>query len=103
MVKLLSDATFIQLLCLKWLAASFLLAGGLRGRGHPEVNQINYVTRVKTPTLMINGRYGAGFNYETSIKLMFDLLGNPDEHKELKLYETEHIPPRNEFINETLA
>jgi dienelactone hydrolase len=85
------------------LKASVLVGGGLRGRARPEADQINYVTRVKTPTLMINGKYDTLFPYETSIKPMFDLLGTPDEHKELKLYETDHIPPRNEFIKETLA
>jgi dienelactone hydrolase len=86
------------------LKASVLLAGGFFGfgLGRPEANQINYVTRVKVPTLMLNGRYDTIFP-ETSIKPMFDLLGTPDEHKELKLYETDHIPPRNEFIKETLA
>jgi hypothetical protein len=34
---------------------------------------------------------------------MFDLLGTPVEHKQQKLYETDHIPPRNEYIKETLA
>jgi hypothetical protein len=34
---------------------------------------------------------------------MYDLLGTPDEHKRLMLYETDHIPPRVEFIKETLA
>jgi dienelactone hydrolase len=87
----------------KRLKASVLAAGGLLGRGRPEADQINYVTRVKTPTLMLNGKYDTLFSYETSIKPMFDLLGTPDEHKELKLYETDHIPPRNEFIKETLA
>jgi serine/threonine protein kinase/dienelactone hydrolase len=85
------------------LKASVLLSGGLRDIGLPEVHPINYVTRVKTPTLMINGRYDSAFVYETSIKPLFDLLGTPDEHKELKLYETDHIPPRIEFIKETLA
>ncbi len=85
------------------LQASILLAGGLEGRGRPEANDINYVTRVKKPTLMLNGRYDTLSPYETSIKPMFDLLGIPDEHKELKLYETDHIPPRNEFIKEILA
>jgi len=84
------------------LKAIVLLAGGLWDRGRSEVNPINYVTRVKAPTLMINGRYDTGFSYETSIKPLFDLLGTPDEHKELKLYATDHIPPRNEFIKETL-
>ncbi len=85
------------------LKASVLLSGGLKDIGRPEVHPINYVTRVKTPTLMLNGEYDTIFPYETSIKPMFDLLGTPDEHKELKLYETDHIPPRNEFIKEILA
>jgi hypothetical protein len=85
------------------LKTTVILAGGLTGRGRPEANQINYVSRVRTPTLMLNGKYDAFYLYETSSKPMFDLLGTPDEHKELKLYETDHIPPRNEFIKETLA
>jgi serine/threonine protein kinase len=85
------------------LKASILLAGGLRWLKPPAANPINYVPRVKIPTLMINGRYDTNFLYETSIKPLFDLLGTPDEHKELKLYETDHIAPRNEFIRETLA
>ncbi|MDA2930548.1 dienelactone hydrolase family protein [Acidobacteria bacterium AH-259-O06] len=85
------------------LKASVLVAGGLIEGGRPEANQMNYVTRVKTPTLMLNGEYDTIFPYETSIKPMFDLLGTPDEHKQLKLYETDHIVPRNDFIKETLA
>jgi len=86
------------------LKASIMLSGGfIYPRPLPQVDQINYVTRVKTPTLMLNGRYDTGFTYETSIKPLFDLLGTPEEHKELKLYETDHIPPRNEFIKEILA
>jgi cephalosporin-C deacetylase-like acetyl esterase len=85
------------------LKAIVFLAGGLLDSGRSEVNPINYVPRVKTPTLMINGRYDMFFPYERSLKPMFDLLGTPDEHKELKLYDTDHIPPRNEFIKETLA
>jgi len=85
------------------LKASVLLAGGLRSTKSPAANSFNYVTRVKIPTLMINGRYDTNFLYDTSIKPLFELLGTPDEHKELKLYETDHIPPRNEFIKEILA
>jgi tRNA A-37 threonylcarbamoyl transferase component Bud32/dienelactone hydrolase len=85
------------------LKASILLPGGLRDRGRPEVHAFNYVTRVKTPTLMLNGRYDSHFTYETSIKPLYDLLGTPDEHKDLKLYDTDHIPPRVEYIKEVLA
>jgi formylglycine-generating enzyme required for sulfatase activity/tRNA A-37 threonylcarbamoyl transferase component Bud32/dienelactone hydrolase len=81
--------------------ASILLGGGLTGRGRPEANQINYVTRVKTPTLMLNGRYDTLSVSETSQKPMFDLLGAAD--KQWKVYETDHIPPRNEYIKEILA
>ena len=85
------------------LKASVLLAGGLppRGQRRPEADHLNYVTRVRTPTLMLNGKYDNSL--DTGIRPMFDLLGTPAEHKDLKLYETDHIPPRNEFIKETLA
>lgn len=85
------------------IKASILLPGGLVDRVRPEVHPFNYVTRVKTPTLMLNGRYDSIFQYETVIKPMFDLLGTPDEHKKLMLYETDHIPPRIEYIKESLA
>lgn len=71
--------------------------------GRPEVNQINYITRVRIPTLMLNGKYDSFYPYDTALKPMLDLLGTPDEHKELKMYDTDHIPPRNEFIKEILA
>jgi serine/threonine protein kinase/dienelactone hydrolase len=85
------------------LKASVLLGGSLWGRSRPEADQLNYVTRVKIPTLMLNGIYDTANPYDKCIKPLFDLLGTPDEHKELKLYETDHIPPQNEFIKETLA
>ena len=67
-----------------------------------DVNEINYISRVKIPTLMLNGRYDMTFPYELSVKPMFDLLGTPSGQKELKLYDTDHFIPRNEFIKETL-
>jgi dienelactone hydrolase len=85
------------------LKTSILLPGGLWDRARPEAHPFNYVTRVKTPTLMLNGKYDSIMGVEEAIKPMFDLLGTPDEHKELKLYETDHIPPRVEYIKESLA
>jgi len=83
------------------LAASVLAVHGMWGNGRPEVNQINYLGRVKVPTLMLNGRYDLTFPYETTVKPMFDLLGTPADRKELRLYETDHFIPRDEFIKET--
>jgi dipeptidyl aminopeptidase/acylaminoacyl peptidase len=85
------------------LRVSILSPGGFVDFGRPQAHQISYVHRVTIPTLMLNGEYDTIFPYETSIKPLFDLLGTPEEHKELKLYETDHIPPRNEFIKEILA
>jgi dienelactone hydrolase/tRNA A-37 threonylcarbamoyl transferase component Bud32 len=85
------------------LKVSIIKAGGLRNRGRPEMNSVNYVTRVKLPTLMLNGKYDMDFPYETSAKPMYDLLGTPKEDKVQKLYDTDHFIPHNEFIKETLA
>ncbi|MDW7761388.1 MAG: protein kinase [Acidobacteriota bacterium] len=86
------------------LQAGVLCAGGLRGRAvRSEAQQINYVTRVRTPTLMLNGRYDTNFGLEESIRPMFEFLGTPLEHKRMILYDTDHIPPRNEYIKEILA
>lgn len=63
------------------LNAQGVLGAGMRARERPEAQDINYVTRVKIPTLMLNGRYDIAFPYEASVKPMFDLLGTPAAHK----------------------
>jgi dienelactone hydrolase len=84
------------------LRASVLVAGGFGPRvTRPEVNSINYVTRIRIPTLMLNGMYDRSI--DELIRPMYDLLGTPKEDKKLILYETDHIPPRAEYIKETLA
>jgi len=83
--------------------ASVLVAGGLFGVGRPESSDLTYVARVYTPTLILNGKYDVFFPPETSSQPMLDLLGTPAEDKRLILYETDHVPPRTEYIKETLA
>ncbi|MBT8398460.1 MAG: SUMF1/EgtB/PvdO family nonheme iron enzyme, partial [Gemmatimonadetes bacterium] len=83
--------------------ASVLVAGGLFGIGRPEASDFNYVTRVTTPTLILNGKYDVYFPPETSSRPMLELMATPPEDKRLILYETDHIPPRAEFMKETLA
>jgi len=56
------------------LKASILLPGSLGDVGRPEVFPLNYVGRVKIPTLMLNGRYDSLCPYETAVKPMFELL-----------------------------
>jgi len=83
--------------------ASILMAAGLVDIGRPEVSCLSYVSRVKTPTLILNGKYDVIFSPETSSRPLLDLLGTPPEYKRLILYETDHIPPRAEYIKEVLA
>jgi len=85
------------------LKINVLVSGGLWDRGRSEVSQINYITRVTIPALMLNGKFDVIFPLETSSRPMFELLGTPAEHKKHILYDTDHIPPRNEFIKETLS
>jgi dienelactone hydrolase len=80
----------------------FFIYWGSGGPVRPEVNEMNYVTRVKTPTLMLNGRYDLFFPYETNARIMFERLGTPKDQKEQKVYDSDHYVPRNELIKETL-
>ncbi len=85
------------------LRVSVLEIAGFWDFSRPEVNEFNYVTRVKLPTLMLNGKYDMMFPLEASVKPMFDLMGTPTADKRLVLYETDHFIPRNELVKETLA
>jgi len=82
---------------------SILLRGGFpSGKKFPESDEINYVSHVKTPVLMINGKYDFEFPYETSVKPMFDLLGTAEQNKKIVLCNTDHFIPKTEMIKETL-
>jgi dienelactone hydrolase/predicted Ser/Thr protein kinase len=85
------------------LKASILIGGSMNGLGRPEIDEVNFIGRVKIPTLMLNGRYDTINSLERCIKPAYDLLGTPAKDKKLILYETDHIPPINDMIKETLA
>ena len=66
----------------------------------PEADQINYVSRIKIPTLMLNGRYDYMFPYEKTVLPFYNLLGTAVEDKRLCVYETDHYVPKSEMIKE---
>ncbi|HVT04401.1 MAG TPA: protein kinase [Thermoanaerobaculia bacterium] len=68
----------------------------------PEVDQINYVTRVRQPTLILNGELDFFFPPETSQRPLFELLGTPPEHKKRLVFPGGHSVPRTEMIKESL-
>ena len=84
------------------LKVNILIVGGFGGRAFDEVAQINYVSRIKIPTLMLNGKYDRLFPPETSANPFFDLLGTPEKDKRICFYETGHFVPKSELIKETL-
>jgi len=60
---------------------------------------------VKIPILMLNGRYDLFFPLEENVLPMFRLLGTPEEHKHLVVFDSGHsisITYRNKLIKETL-
>jgi cephalosporin-C deacetylase-like acetyl esterase len=84
------------------LRTAVVAFGGLHDVGRPEVHQVNYVGRIRMPILMLNGRYDSIFTLHSSIIPMFEMIGTPDEHKELKLFESDHVIPKTELVRETL-
>jgi formylglycine-generating enzyme required for sulfatase activity/dienelactone hydrolase len=80
-----------------------LALGGLEfQRSLPEVEPINFVSRVKQPVLMLNGRYDFFFPVESNQEPFYQLLGSRKDQKKHILYDSGHNIPRNELIKETL-
>ena len=71
-------------------------------RALAEVDQLNYLPRVRQPVLMLNGKHDMFFPVETSQKPMYDLLGTPVGDKKHIVYEAGHLVPRTDFVKETL-
>jgi dienelactone hydrolase len=84
------------------LKVNILIVGGFPGGPLPEVHAINYVSRVKIPTLMLNGRYDLRFNIDINVKPFYKLLGTPEKDKYLSIYETDHYIQKSEIMKETL-
>ena len=80
-----------------------LALGGLDfHRSLPEVDTINFISRVKQPVLMLNGHYDFFFPVESTQEPFYRLLGSRKDQKKRLLYESGHNIPRNELIKETL-
>jgi pimeloyl-ACP methyl ester carboxylesterase len=72
-------------------------------RSMPEVDPFNFVSRVRIPVIMLNGRYDHYFPVETSQRPMFVLLGTPAADKKWVVYDGGHFVPRDQLVKETLA
>lgn len=81
------------------LRLNILIVGGLYGDG----TMISYTSRIKIPTLMLNGKYDFTFPYEKTVVPFFKSIGTPENDKKLLVYESDHYVPKNEMIKEVLA
>jgi dienelactone hydrolase len=85
------------------LNANIVLLGGfVDSNALPEAQGINYASRIRIPTLMLNGKYDILFPLETAVRPAFRLLGTPEQDKELVVYDTDHFVPPKELIKESL-
>ena len=82
--------------CCTWRDSRWSAAG-------PEVDPFNYLPRVKSPVLMLNGKYDFFFPSATAQEPFFKRLGTPAADKKYILYEGGHDVPRTELIKESLA
>jgi dienelactone hydrolase len=87
----------------KRVKAVVLNVGGMvMNKSLPEVDQLNYLPRVKQPILMLSGKHDMFFPLETSQKPMFNFLGTSEKDKKRIVYEAGHLVPRTDFVKETL-
>jgi eukaryotic-like serine/threonine-protein kinase len=87
------------------IRAAALDVGGLWTAGEmplPEVDPLNFLPRVRTPVLMVNGRHDQVFPYETSQLPFFQLLGTAPEQKEHHVAPAAHLVPRDVVIRRVL-
>jgi eukaryotic-like serine/threonine-protein kinase len=84
------------------LAVNILICGGFWEEALPEVSGLNYVSRVKIPTLMLNGKYDYTFPLDNNAKPFFNLLGSPKKDKIQRVYDTDHYVTKSDIIKEAL-
>jgi cephalosporin-C deacetylase-like acetyl esterase len=91
--------------CEERFQAGLLRNGGLPGiQQVPEIDPLNYVSRIRVPVLMVNGRFDHLFPIETSQLPCLRMMGTPEEHKRHVLFEQSHSRANvNGEIRETLA
>jgi serine/threonine protein kinase/cephalosporin-C deacetylase-like acetyl esterase len=82
--------------------ASILLCGGLAVSDLPEIDPVNFASRVKSPTLVIHGRYDPIRPFETRALPLFRLLPGDDSFKRLASTDSGHFPPLNFVSKEIL-
>ncbi len=87
----------------KRLAVNILVLGGFNPFSpYPEADEINYVSRISIPTLMLNGKYDSSFDLDNQVIPFFRLIGTPEADKRLCIYESGHYISQKYKVKEVL-
>ena len=77
------------------LKTGVLLSGGFETWDiPPEMDPVNFASRVRQPVLMVNGREDFDLPYQTAQVPLFKMLGTPAADKRHVVLEGGHIPPQ---------
>jgi len=87
----------------KRIKTAILVVGGMAPAfALPEADQINYISRVHCPILMLNGRFDGIYPLETAQKPFFQLLGTDQKDKKHLIFETTHNVPNTDLNRESV-
>ncbi len=87
------------------IKAAVLDIGGLWVYGPgplPEVDPLNFLPRVTTPLIMLNGEYDVVFPLEVAQKPFYRLLGTPAKDKKHVVFPAGHYVPQDSLISRAL-
>jgi predicted esterase/predicted Ser/Thr protein kinase len=84
--------------------AAVLSSGGLSFSAPAEVNSWNFASRVRTPVLMVNGKYDFVFPLDTNQRVLFNALGTKEPDKRHVQFDGGHrnLVTRPDLIGEIL-
>ncbi|MFC2158427.1 SUMF1/EgtB/PvdO family nonheme iron enzyme [Acidobacteriota bacterium] len=77
------------------------MAGFVGNTVQPEIDPVNYLSRITKPTLLLSGRYDFNaFPLKTHAEPFFDMLGTSEDHKFHAIFDSDHFIPTNGLIRE---
>ena len=83
------------------LRALVLLSAGFGFSSTPEVDSVNFVPRIRTPLLMLSGRFDFLSPPDVQRRL-FAMFGTREVDKRYVVFESGHVPARTDLIREIL-
>ena len=87
----------------RFKAAVLFVAGLSMDPARPEVDAVNFLPRIRIPTLMRSGNYDSTFPFELSQTPFYTWSGTAEPNKKRIGYDGGHFLPRQDMVSETLS